>query len=79
MDADRSRDQMVLARERQDLNASDKADSHRRSETWKRNQTHKAELMEQMRIQEERKVLEPFLMSKAERQMNSAMLKRLPS
>jgi len=79
VDADRSRDQMVLARERQDLDASDKADKNRRSETWKRNQTYKAELMAQMRVQEERKVLEPFLMSKAERQMNSALLKRLPS
>ena len=28
-------------------------------------------------IQEERKVLEPYLMSKAERQMNSALLRKL--
>jgi hypothetical protein len=31
-----------------------------------------------MEVQEERKVLAPYLMSKAERQMNAALLRRLP-
>ena len=33
---------------------------------------------EQRRVQEVRKTLEPFLMSRPERQMNAAMLQRLP-
>ena len=39
---------------------------------------YREELMEQMAVQEERKVLEPFLMTKAERQMNAALLRSLP-
>jgi len=76
---DRTRDQMVLAREQQDLSAAEKADSQRRGEKLKRNYAYKAELMEQMRVAEERKTLEPYLMSKAERQMNAELLKKLDS
>ena len=36
------------------------------------------ELQEARRIQQVRSTLEPFLMSKAERQMNAAMLRKLP-
>jgi len=76
---DKTRDQMVLQREQQDLAAAEKTDVARRSEKMKRNLAYKAELMDQMRVQDERKTLEPYLMSKAERQMNAELLKRLDS
>ena len=44
-----------------------------------RNSTYAKELSTQMAIQEERKVLEPYLMSKAERQMNATLLRKLPT
>jgi hypothetical protein len=50
----------------------------RREKNRLKNEQYKAELMHQMEVQEERKVLAPYLMSKAERQMNAALLRRLP-
>jgi len=44
-----------------------------------RNMDYARELTEQMHIQETRKTLEPYLMSRPERQMNAALLRRLPS
>jgi hypothetical protein len=76
---DRERETMVLAREQQDIARAEKADAKRRSAMREANTTYARELSEQMRVQEERKVLEPFLMSKAERQMNAALLRRLPT
>ena len=43
-----------------------------------KNAEYAKELGMQMAVQEERKILEPFLMSKAERQMNAALLRKLP-
>jgi len=76
--ADKERENMVVARERDDIARAEKADSKRRAEMRMRNTTYAKELSTQMAIQEERKVLEPYLMSKAERQMNAALLRKLP-
>ena len=70
---------MVVAREQEDIAVAEQADSRRRATQKGRNAEYAAELKEQMRVQEERKTLEPFLMSKAERQMNAALLRRLPA
>merc|ERR1740138_379084 len=76
--ADKERENMVVARERSDIDRAEKADGKRRAEMRMRNTGYAKELSTQMAIQEERKVLEPYLMSKAERQMNSALLRKLP-
>lgn len=44
-----------------------------------RNMDYARDLNEQMHVQETRKTLEPYLMSRPERQMNAALLRRLPS
>jgi len=75
---DRERETMVVARETEDVKAAESADMRRKEATRQRNWQYKNELMQQMEVQEQRKVLEPFLMSKAERQMNAALLRRLP-
>ena len=77
--ADREREQMVVNREKDDVKRAEAADARRRSEMRNRNAEYARELGMQMQVQEERKVLEPFLMSKAERQMNAALLRRLPT
>jgi len=76
---EREREAMVVMRESGDMKAAESADERRRAERRKKNEQYKAELMHQMEVQEQRKVLEPFLMSKAERQMNAALLRRLPA
>lgn len=76
---DREREQMVYLRESSDIKASESADQRKKDGIKKRNYAYKDELLKQMAVQEERKVLEPYLMSKAERQMNAALLRRLPS
>ena len=73
------REQMVFQREERDMKQAELADARRREEQRKRNHQYKAELIHQMQLQEERKVLEPYLMSKAERQMNASLLKKLPA
>ena len=77
--ADKERENMVVAREKDDIQRAEKADTKRRAEQRMRNSAYAKELSEQMAIQEERKVLEPYLMSKAERQMNAALLRKLPT
>jgi len=77
--ADREREQMVVNREKEDIARAEKADGRRRGDMRNRNAEYARELGMQMQVQEERKVLEPFLMSKAERQMNAALLRRLPT
>jgi len=77
--ADREREQMVVAREAQDVKAAEVADVRRRSEMRTRNMEHARQLSQQMHIQETRKIIEPYLMSRAERQMNAALLRRLPA
>jgi len=76
--ADKEREVMVVRREHDDISRAEKADSKRRSELKQRNSYYAKELSQQMHIQEERKVLEPYLMSKAERQMNASLLRKLP-
>merc|ERR1711871_905894 len=76
--ADQVRDQMVLRREHEDLALAEHADVKQRAEQKRRNERYREELVAQMTVQEERRVLEPFLMTKAERQMNAALLRRLP-
>ena len=78
-DADKQREAMVVAREREELARAEKADQKRRAMMRTKNAEYAKELTMQMHVQEERKVLEPFLMSKAERQMNAALLRRLPT
>ena len=70
---------MVVNREKDDISRAEKADARRRAEMRNRNAEYARELGMQMQVQEERKVLEPFLMSKAEGQMNAALLRRLPT
>ena len=77
--ADKERENMVVAREKSDIERAEKADAKRRTEMRMRNTGYAKELSTQMAIQEERKVLEPYLMSKAERQMNSTLLRKLPA
>jgi colicin import membrane protein len=77
--AEASREQMVLEREERDNAVAEKADTRKKEAMRMRNETYKHELLAQMRVQEERKVLEPYLMSLAERQMNAALLRKLPS
>jgi len=77
--ADKERENMVVARERDDIARAEKADMKRRGDMRNRNSEYAKELSTQMAIQEERKVLEPYLMSKAERQMNAALLRKLPT
>lgn len=77
--ADREREAMVVRREKEDIGLAERADAKRRSAMRQHNTTYAGELAEQMRIQETRKTLEPYLMSKAERQMNAALLRRLPT
>ena len=76
--ADAQRESMVGERERMELERAEKAASKRRSMTKTRYSDYAQELAQQMAVQEERKVLEPYLMSKAERQMNAALLRKLP-
>ena len=78
-DADKQREAMVVAREREELERAEKADQKRRAMNRVKNAEYAKELGMQMAIQEERKVLEPYLMSKAERQMNAALLRKLPT
>jgi len=77
--ADKEREQMVVFREREDITRAEKADAKRRTEQRMRNSDYAKQLSVQMAVQEERKVLEPYLMSKAERQMNSSLLRKLPT
>ncbi len=77
--ADAERERMVVAREKEDIARAEAADGKRRANQKTRNSEYARELNEQMCVQEQRKTLEPFLMSKAERQMNAALLRRLPA
>jgi len=78
MQADRKREAAVVAREKADVKAAEFADARFRNSQRVANLTYAQELKEQRRIQESRKTLEPFLMSKAERQMNASLLMKLP-
>ena len=75
----KGRERMVVAREKEDIARAEAADGKRRANQKTRNSEYARELNEQMCVQEQRKTLEPFLMSKAERQMNAALLRRLPA
>lgn len=76
--ADREREGMVVAREAQDVKAAEVAERRRKDEIRERNMEYARELSQQMHLQETRKVIEPYLMSRPERQMNAALLRRLP-
>jgi len=76
--ADRERDGMVVAREAQDVLAADTAERRRRSDIRERNMEYARDLSHQMHLQETRKIIEPYLLSRPERQMNAALLRRLP-
>lgn len=77
--AERDREGMVVARELQDLRAAEGAEKRRQEICKSKNMAYAAELSEQMHMQETRKLIEPYLMSRPERQMNAALLRRLPS
>jgi hypothetical protein len=51
----------------------------RKDNIKKKNMAYAEELETQIRMQQERKLMEPFLMSKAERQMNASLLRRVTS
>lgn len=77
--ADVKRDSAVIEREKIDLIKAEIADSKFRETKRLESIAYAHELQEQRRIQETRKTLEPFLMSRPERQMNAEMIGRLPS
>ena len=77
--ADVKRESAVVEREKIDLIKAEIADSKFRETKRLDSIAYAHELQEQRRIQETRKTLEPFLMSRPERQMNAAMIGRLPS
>jgi hypothetical protein len=60
----------------QTINAK-KMERMRRDSVKQRNMAYADELKAQIRMQQERKLMEPFLMSKAERQMNASLLRRV--
>ena len=73
------RDALVIEREQLDLKRAEEAEQRARANRASLNAEHAKHLAEQIQLQATRKTLEPFLMSKAERQMNAAILRRLPS
>jgi len=77
--ADVKRESAVVEREKIDIIKAEIADSKFRETKRLDSIAYAHELQEQRRIQETRKTLEPFLMSRPERQMNAAMIGRLPS
>lgn len=77
--ADVKRDSAVIEREKIDLIKAEIADGKFRETKRLESIAYAHELQEQRRIQETRKTLEPFLMSRPERQMNAEMIGRLPS
>ena len=76
---DIKRDAAAVEREKIDLIKAEIADSKFRETKRLESIAYAHELQEQRRIQETRKTLEPFLMSRPERQMNAEMIGRLPS
>jgi hypothetical protein len=77
--ANARREAAVVEREAADLKKAEINDATFRQSMRMANYAYAQELQEQRRVQETRKTLEPFLMSRAERQMNAAMLRRLPA
>jgi len=57
---------------------SEDLESRKKERVKERHMAHADELRAQIRMQQERKLMEPFLMSRAERQMNAALLRRVP-
>jgi len=78
LQADKRREAAVVQREQIDIKRAEKNDARRLHSEIAARETYAFELKEQKRVQETRRTLEPFLMSKAERQMNASMLMRLP-
>jgi len=78
LQADKRREAAVVQREQIDIKRAEKNDARWRAAEIAARETYAFELKEQKRVQETRRTLEPFLMSKAERQMNASMLMRLP-
>ena len=76
---DIKRDAAAVEREKIDIIKAEIADSKFRETKRLESIAYAHELQEQRRIQETRKTLEPFLMSRPERQMNAEMIGRLPS
>ena len=76
---DIKRDAAAVEREKIDLIKAEIADSKFRETKRLESMAYARELQEQRRVQETRKTLEPFLMSRPERQMNAEMIGRLPS
>ena len=76
---DIKRDAAAVERSKIDIIKAEIADSKFRETKRLESIAYAHELQEQRRIQETRKTLEPFLMSRPERQMNAEMIGRLPS
>ena len=76
---DIKRDAAAVEREKIDIIKAEIADSEFRETKRLEALAYARELQEQRRVQETRKTLEPFLMSRPERQMNAEMIGRLPS
>eukprot|EP00962_Isochrysis_galbana_P051515 scaffold22963_cov101-Isochrysis_galbana.AAC.2 len=72
------REKLVNLNKEQTINA-DKMERMHRDNAKQKNMAYANELKAQIRMQQERKLMEPFLMSKAERQMNAALLRRTTS
>lgn len=76
--AQASRNQIIADRAKAELQKSIDSETRRRDANLARRDRYKSDLLAQMRAHEERKTLEPFLLSKAERQMNASLLSQLP-
>ena len=58
---------------------AEKMERMRKEKIKEKNMAYADELKAQIRMQQERKLMEPFLMTKAEREMNASLLRRVPS
>jgi len=76
--AEAQHEELVGTRSKEQVTHAEQADARRKLAVKNRNLAYSKELKDQIKLQRDRKCLEPFLMSKAEREMNAAMLSQLP-
>uniref|UniRef100_A0A7S4B4K4 Trichohyalin-plectin-homology domain-containing protein n=2 Tax=Chrysotila carterae TaxID=13221 RepID=A0A7S4B4K4_CHRCT len=66
---------MIAARAKEEAARAEEMEARRRAMTKSKNMQYAEELAAQIKHQNDRKMMEPFLMSKHERQMNSSLLR----
>jgi hypothetical protein len=75
--AESTRGNALAVHAKTQLQREEEVDLAARANRKARSVAHAQDLMAQMKLQHERKTLEPFLLSKAEREMNATLLSRL--